>query len=806
MYVKCSDYYEVFKNVTDFYPYKFQMNISELFLKSQNIILNTPTGSGKTWAAIMPFVYAWKLWKEGLQRVGDFPRKLIYSLPLRTLANSLFNEVRNTLKEKAGELSISVKLQTGENPEDRLFEGDIIITTIDQTLSNILSIPLSLPKKLANINAGAVLSSYLVFDEFHLLDPQRSLSTTLILLKMMKSITPFCLMTATLSKDFLEKIADYLSADIVRIGEEDYNRFDFVIKGSEKKCHVQNEPLSAEALLREHRQKSIAICNTVDRCIELYKSIVNSEKVKKEAIEVICIHSQFFQKDRKEKELRIKELFGKNSNANAILISTQVVEVGLDISCDVMHTEISPINSLLQRAGRCARWEGKGEVFIYDIDKESGSYKPYNKELSIDTLSLLKKYQDQSLDYFLCQELIQKVMRQVEYQVFGEIKNNSQNTLDSIKTSWLTGNMSFTRELIREIRSISVVLLPEATQTNNLYQYDSLSINPHSLQKKISDTIGRYEGYSPNLVFTLEESNFDYDEQKMLYPICVEDIPRQNIVALNSDYIGYNSEFGLDFENPNGIQSSVIENNRPPAYAILSDSYQEHIEWMIAYYRQDKSHFYPLSRIQKDYFSDFDFEMSLKYILIMHDYGKLNQKWQSIVNEYQKIKYNKTGKEWKNIFLAHTDFDPNNTEDCKIQEQVGKKPDHAGIGAVVSLKILPLLLRWPKNRETRSLLQIIATTIIRHHAAFADHSPDYKIRKEAVAMVKSLLETHIPNLQEDVFYNESFYSGKSEDLLPYEIQFSDPLDTFIYFILVRMLRLSDQHSFEYNPLYKKKEK
>ena len=46
--------------------------------------------------------------------------------------------------------------------------GDLVFTTIDQTLSNVLGVPYSVGSARANLNAGAVMSSYLIFDEFHL--------------------------------------------------------------------------------------------------------------------------------------------------------------------------------------------------------------------------------------------------------------------------------------------------------------------------------------------------------------------------------------------------------------------------------------------------------------------------------------------------------------------------------------------------------------------------------------------------------------------------------------------------------------
>jgi hypothetical protein len=87
-------------------------------------------------------------------------------------------------------------------------------------------------------------------------------------------------------------------------------------------------------------------------------------------------------------------LFKKdNVESNVILISTQVIEVGIDITSDIMHTEISSIDSFLQRIGRCARYQNeKGEIYVYDVLNGGDSkYLPYNETVTLKTYEYLKK-------------------------------------------------------------------------------------------------------------------------------------------------------------------------------------------------------------------------------------------------------------------------------------------------------------------------------------------------------------------------------------------------------------------------------
>ena len=194
---------QYFQTLTGFPPRQFQQEAIAHLLNRQDVLLRAPTGSGKTETAIAPFLFA-----KTLQ--CDFPNKLIYVVPLRTLANSLRQRAETLARTweafTPSSRPLVVTLQTGENPEDPRFEGDIVFCTIDQMLSSFLNIPYSVGRGSANVNAGAIFASYLVFDELHLLDPDRSFATVLKVLEQVKGISPFLLMTATLTDELAAQI------------------------------------------------------------------------------------------------------------------------------------------------------------------------------------------------------------------------------------------------------------------------------------------------------------------------------------------------------------------------------------------------------------------------------------------------------------------------------------------------------------------------------------------------------------------------------------------------------------------------
>ena len=124
-------------------------------------------------------------------------------------------------------------------------------------------------------------------------------------------------------------------------------------------------------------KKVLVVANTIDESIRLYKILKSRYSDKNK----VLLHSRFKRKNRNYKETL---LFDKSFLANGcIVVSTQVVEVSLDIDFDVLFTYCCPLDSLLQRMGRINRRRGFNKICpvyvinVYDTPAKEmvGGYK-----------------------------------------------------------------------------------------------------------------------------------------------------------------------------------------------------------------------------------------------------------------------------------------------------------------------------------------------------------------------------------------------------------------------------------------------
>lgn len=254
-----------------------------------------------------------------------------------------------------------------------LWSTPLVVTTSDTVLglmSNARRAVYSLP---------AIMSSVIVFDEIHAFDEQL-FGHLLIFLKNFPKL-PVLLMTASLPEQRLLAIKN-VRPDLNRIaGPPDFEQLE--------RYRIQDDATGAAV------EKAVEDCvaaggkvlwvrNRVEWANETYRAC----RAKFPGVAVNVYHSRLRYKDRAKRHRRVIDNF-KSDGGAAILVATQVAEMSLNLSADLLITDIAPVPSLIQRMGRLNRRmtpdtpeeeRTSKPAFICSLPEgERGVEKPYEK-------------------------------------------------------------------------------------------------------------------------------------------------------------------------------------------------------------------------------------------------------------------------------------------------------------------------------------------------------------------------------------------------------------------------------------------
>jgi CRISPR-associated endonuclease/helicase Cas3 len=752
--------------------YPYQMDVFNHLMQGRNVIIQAPTGAGKTQAALYPFLTSLDPAPDNPWR-GRLPTRCIYSVPMRVLAKQFRQKHKDPINRYSAQYRIEItqSIQMGEQPTDPQLTSNLIFATIDQTLSSYLLAPYSLGRRQANLNAGAVMSSYLVFDEFHLYDPVSTLPTTIHMLHALNGVTPFVLMTATFSETLLRELADLLGAVIVPGSQEERDGLDQLeSQQKERGYQVIDEVISADVILNAHKHRSLVICNTVERARQLHwrlRELAPSET------EVLLLHSQFLADDRNRVEDRIRELFGKEADrkvGSAIVVSTQAIEVGVDMSCQALHTELAPANAIIQRAGRCARYPNeKGTVYIYgktfdpkdmdnEIDLTDGKhYLPYEKQAHLFPVTLeafrahqgILKFKDE-------QAILSQVHNADDTRLVAEIRQSGNNYSQRVFTVQRGDAADHARNLIRDIRQVQIIIHADPVgmltrMTESPLLMPSFGLHPGSLAGYLKNWRERAEALDIWSVMYLheyaEKSNDKrkpdeerakptMDELFKWVPVNTEGETQAAIyaplVVVNPQLATYDPARGFVPDASGDWQSPPPERGDKAAWG----SYTYHLETYADHIRRVHEAFVGLwpelawaaARLEQQHgWQAGSIRQAAELAVLLHDVGKLSEKWQGWVREYQRLVAiaddNPEMEAQPGQAYAHTES--TTPEHRAIEKRIGKRPWHAVEGALSALPVLNAMIDEP------TLCKAAVAAIARHHAPFSDKHQPYRLIKIA---------------------------------------------------------------------------
>ena len=743
----------------NFEAQKYQNDVTEALLAGRRVVLRAPAGSGKTIASWLP-------WLANRESNYDFPPQLIHVLPDNSLPGPLHSRLAPLVKKAcAGEVTI----QTESEAFDPFFLADAVITNMEHLLSVALHRPLGLHPNLANINAGALFSSYLIFDEFPALAHRDTLILWLGLLRKYYPLTPVLFSASSLPRPLMKHIAEVLQADFIDAGE---------VTGGGKRIWTNSPPLSVDALNRLHRQHTIIICNTVRGAQLLYRKMKNSYSRVTDPPQLLLLHQYMLQRERHNLETRTAKLFSADSTTPAILITTSAIEVGSLISADTVITDPAPPDMLLRRGGRCARFAGEdGRVIVAQItDFQPGESYPTPEGDHFVALLADGTYKTAVHEMSAFDKVWEDAQHQQALSAHIELPTNEE--IDDTPSALLATPHSFPERYFTRVGA-SLHRIPESVA--DPFELERFSLAVTSVKRGFQQwqASGREGEWFALLPKWPQESQ--RDPSWTIVDNADDFRVDARLIMLNADAVSYDPEIGLELEPGMPYQSRQVplQHTSWSPFDQHVEQYHEHAQRALQMIDTQQIWYnFVLRRFARRWNMPLiELQQWLKLGIVWHDAGKLTAAWQQAAVRWQTESMRRPVAD---KLLGRVDFQAKRDGSFPC-------PLHAGWSGITTARALTRLYEHRNH-----LLQGAVTAIAHHHGLVSSDDADLSPHPYAW----STLTAQAATVLDDGQCRHLARSGWTVQL-PAGIDFSasPPLNPDVcmaYSVLVRAIRLADR--------------
>ncbi len=350
--------------------------------------LTAPTGAGKTYALLslaneiqklkgkLGIIYALPFLSitEQVEKICNEDLKLKNVLSINSKSNNERIDEAQKLYESNQNAENLKKILTEEFTEST-FDHPFIITTFVQLFETLVSNKNSTLLKLPNFA-----NRIFLIDEVQALPPRLYIFFTAWLDAFCRKNNSYTILSTATMPHFQIKNKEYLDdlkkpellfkeyCEPSKIIENPNKYFDTDTFNRYKIEIIENDNFTINSLIEHINQQTescLVILNTIDDTKQLYEAI-------KENSNAILLNTHFIPEDRIEK-IRISKEYLKNSE-KIVLVSTQLIEAGVDIDFPIVYRDLCPLPSLIQSAGRCNRNKkiDFGQVYMFELKKDNG--------------------------------------------------------------------------------------------------------------------------------------------------------------------------------------------------------------------------------------------------------------------------------------------------------------------------------------------------------------------------------------------------------------------------------------------------
>lgn len=384
-------------------PYHWQLALAEADAP-RNRLIRVPTGMGKT----LGVLGAWS-WHRLARNDDRWPRRLVWCLPMRVLAEQTEAVARQAFdalgvlwrqsEARRGRVGVHVLMGGADASGDWTLypeECAVLVGTQDMLLSRALNRGYAAgrarwPREFGLLGQDAMW----VMDEVQLMDV--GLATSAQLQAFLDEDQPKSLrprhtwwMSATLQSGWLHSVdtQDHLphwASEPVAVAvdalppEASSNKTVDV-----KRVEVDDSTALAQVVVAAHAcvegntygRITLVVCNTVSRAVGVFDALRKLSPSQ----DIRLVHGRFRPHERASWRTAFLNRDACMRGVDRIIVATQVVEAGVDVSAGCLVTDLAPWPSLVQRFGRCARYGGHGHAVVIDRGDDDSAARPYAAE------------------------------------------------------------------------------------------------------------------------------------------------------------------------------------------------------------------------------------------------------------------------------------------------------------------------------------------------------------------------------------------------------------------------------------------
>lgn len=409
------DYSTFFKNVTGNDPFLYQRRLGEDVWPE---LLEIPTGLGKTAAVIVAWLY------KRLHGNPETPTRLVYCLPMRVLVEQTRENVNTWLQKATPHFQgkgLSVPqvhmLMGGENAAEWAASPEapaIVIGTQDMLLSRALMRGYGMSRYQWPVHFALLHNdAFWVYDEIQLMGAGLPTSAQLEAFRrrfeaarssrslwVSATLHPRWLDTVDMTSHLesfrhLKLSPDEQVSTPVQRRRSAVKRLNKATTSLTAENQKQSARAYADDLSKEIFERHVAGTNTlvILNTVERAQAVLEAIDLQKPAAETLLVHSRFRPQERHALNARLSENPAENGPGR-IVVATQAVEAGVDMTSRALFTELAPWSSMVQRFGRCNRYgecndDGGADVFWIDFEPNNKLETPYEVEAITDARAKL---------------------------------------------------------------------------------------------------------------------------------------------------------------------------------------------------------------------------------------------------------------------------------------------------------------------------------------------------------------------------------------------------------------------------------